>query len=110
MNAPFTADTPALQRRAWWLLAVMHVPFFGFVIAQGAFNLALPAASERNPLAVVLAVAACALQFRHSIAAAAGVRPRYWQLTLGLRGVSGIVNTKKNTPTGQSARLVGCRW
>lgn len=76
--------TPTLRRRAWWLLVVIHVPFFAFVIGQGGFGLALPAPSEYNAIAVALAIVACALQLRHSIASAAGIQPPHWRWTLAL--------------------------
>src|SRR5512133_2671080 len=78
------ATTPALRRRAWSLLVLMHVPFIAFAIAQGGFGLALPAPTAHKTIGFVLAVAACALQLRHSIASAAGFRPRYWRVTLAL--------------------------
>lgn len=78
------ATTPALRRRAWSLLVVMHVPFIAFAIAQGGFGLALPGPAAHKAIGFVLAVAGCALQLRHSVAAAAGFRPRYWRLTLAL--------------------------
>ena len=78
------STTPALRRRAWWLLVVMHVPFFAFVIGQGGFNLALAGHAEHTVIALVLTVAACVLQLRHSIASAAGIQPLHWRLTLVL--------------------------
>jgi len=76
------SSIPGLERRAQWLLAAMHIPFMGFVIGQGGFGLALPRPEHASWLGVPLSIAASALQLRHSLAVAAGVRPRYWQWTL----------------------------
>ena len=76
------APTLPLRRRALWLLVAMHVPFFGFTIGQGGLGLFFPANTEHNWIAFPLAVAAGAIQLRHSLAAAKGVRPRYWGWTL----------------------------
>jgi two-component system sensor histidine kinase DesK len=85
MTASLTlVPTTPLRRRAWWLLIGMHVPFIGFTIAQGGLGLALAPPLENIGVATVLAVAAGALQLRHSLAAADGVRPRYWAWTLAL--------------------------
>jgi two-component system sensor histidine kinase DesK len=62
----------------------MHVPFIGFTIAQGGLGLALPPPLTHVGVALVLALVAGALQLRHSLAAADGVRPRYWGWTLAL--------------------------
>src|SRR5437868_15065937 len=75
--------TPPLRGRAWSLLVLMHVPFIGFAIAQGGFGLALPGPAEHTAIGFTLAVAGCALQLRHSIAFASGIRPRCRRLTLG---------------------------
>ena len=75
---------PALRGRAWWLLIAIHVPSLAFTIAQGGFGLAFPASSGYETVAVPLAIAAGALQLRHSFAAAQGIRPRYWMWTLAL--------------------------
>jgi two-component system sensor histidine kinase DesK len=83
MNPMSTDSTvPPLQRRAQWLLAAMHIPFMGFVIGQGGFGLALPQPEHQSWLGVPLSIAAGALQLRHSLAVAAGVRPRYWRWSL----------------------------
>ena len=73
---------PPLERRAQWLLVAMHIPFMGFVLGQGGFGLALPQPEHQSWLGVPLAIAAGALQLRHSLAVAAGVRPRYWRWSL----------------------------
>ncbi len=66
-------------RRARWFLIVLHVPLVLFPVVI------VTAASQDpsgNPLIVVtLAVAIGALQMRHSLAAARGVRPRHWPWT-----------------------------
>jgi two-component system sensor histidine kinase DesK len=98
--SPSTSATPALRRQAWSLLLVMHVPFIAFVIAQGGFGLALPAPSTHNAIGFTLAIAACALQLRHSFAAASGIRPRYWRVTLPLLLVIAFVPIP----------LFGVRW
>ena len=82
--APELSATPALRRRAWWLLVVIHVPFFAFVVGQGGFSLALSALGDHNAIALTLAIVACALQLRHSIASAAGIQPAHWRWTLAL--------------------------
>jgi two-component system sensor histidine kinase DesK len=60
----------------------MHVPFIVFTVAQAGFGLALAAPSEHNAIAVPLILAAGAIQVRHSLAGAAGMRPRYWRWSL----------------------------
>ena len=69
---------PPLRRRAWWLLVAVHIPFVTFTVAQGAMRLAYPPPFEVNWGALFLALVAGALQLRHSLAVAEGVRPRYW--------------------------------
>jgi two-component system sensor histidine kinase DesK len=76
------ASAPPLQRRAWWLLVAIHVPSIAFVIAQVGLGLGFPGPSGHAPFALPLAIAASALQLRHSLASAQGVRPRYWQWSL----------------------------
>ena len=71
-----------LRRRAWWLLVAMHVPVIAFAVAQAGLGLAFPAASAHQAIALALVLAGGAIQLRHSLATAAGVRPRYWELTL----------------------------
>jgi len=74
---------PPLRRRAWWLLLAIHVPFIGFTVAQGGFRLAYPGPFDGDwPALAALALLAGVLQLRHSLAAAEGVRPRYWVWTL----------------------------
>jgi len=70
------------QRRAWWLLVAVHVPFIAFTIAQGGWGLAFPPKAQFDGVALSLAIVAGVLQLRHSFAAADGVRPRYWVWTL----------------------------
>ena len=81
-ESPTLPATPALRRRAWWLLVVMHVPFFAFLIGQGGFGLAFRAPVDYRAIGFVVALVACAIQLRHSLASAAGVRPRHWRVTL----------------------------
>jgi len=76
------------------------VPFIGFTVAQGGLGLAMPAPSLHNGLAVSLALVAGAIQLRHSLAAAAGVRPRYWQASLLILVAVAYV----------PAPLLGARW
>jgi two-component system sensor histidine kinase DesK len=71
-----------LQRRAWWLLIGAHIPFVAFIVAQAGFGLAFPPPVKYTWLALPLVLAASALQVRHSVAAAAGIRPRHWRWTL----------------------------
>jgi two-component system, NarL family, sensor histidine kinase DesK len=73
---------PPLRRSGWWLLFAIHVPSIAFVVAQGWLGLAFPAPARRDAIGLVLAVIACAIQLRHSVAAAQGIRPRYWMWTL----------------------------
>jgi two-component system, NarL family, sensor histidine kinase DesK len=73
---------PPLRRSGWWLLFAIHVPSIAFVVAQGWLGLAFPAPARRDAIGLVLAVMACAIQLRHSVAAAQGIRPRYWMWTL----------------------------
>ncbi len=81
------APDPPLRRRAWWLLVAVHVPFIGFTVAQGALRLAYPPPFAVNWGALVLALIAGALQLRHSLAVAEGVRPRHWVWSLLLVGL-----------------------
>ena len=76
------APDPPLRRRAWWLLLAIHVPFIAFTVAQGGLRLAYPPPFETNWGALFLALMAGALQLRHSLAVADGVRPRYWMWSL----------------------------
>ncbi|HTE45062.1 MAG TPA: histidine kinase [Gemmatimonadaceae bacterium] len=78
---PIDTSTP-LRRDARWLLVAMHVPFIAFAVAQGGLSLAFPASSDHEAIAVALALTAGAIQLRHSLAAAAGLRPRYWRWSL----------------------------
>jgi len=73
---------PPLRRSGGWLLFAIHVPSIAFVVAQGWLGLAFPAPARRDAIGLVLAVIACAIQLRHSVAAAQGIRPRYWMWTL----------------------------
>src|SRR5262245_16725423 len=63
------------------LLVAMHLPFFAFTVARGVTGLGFePPGNQWSALPLVLAAAA--IQVRHSLAAADGVRPRHWQWTL----------------------------
>jgi two-component system sensor histidine kinase DesK len=75
-------SAPPLRRQAWWLLLAIHVPSIAFVIAQGGLRLAFPGPEKHDVIALPLAIVASVLQLRHSIAAAQGIRPRYWVWTL----------------------------
>ena len=97
VSFPLSA-TPPLHGRGRWLLVAMHVPFFAFTIAQAGFGLAYPPPYPHSEIALPLVVLAGAIQLRHSLAAAAGMRPRYWRWSLllllviadGLAGLFGI--------------------
>lgn len=80
-STPIASSAP-LRRDAWWLLVAMHVPFIVFTVAQAGFGLAFVAPAEHNAIAVPLILAAGLIQIRHSLATAAGVRPRYWRWSL----------------------------
>ena len=82
MTAATLVADPPLRRRAWWLLLAIHVPSIAFVIAQGGLRLAFPGPSDYAPFMLPLTIVASGIQLRHSIAAAQGVRPRYWNWTL----------------------------
>jgi len=75
-------SAPPLRRQAWWLLLAIHVPSIAFVIAQGGLRLAFPGPEKHDVFALPLAIVASVIQLRHSIAAAQGIRPRYWMGTL----------------------------
>ena len=75
-------SAPPLRRQAWWLLIAIHVPSIAFVIAQVGLRLAFPGPETHDAIALPLAIIASAIQLRHSIAAAQGIRPRYWMWTL----------------------------
>jgi two-component system sensor histidine kinase DesK len=77
-----SSNAPLLQQRAWWLLIAIHVPFLVFIIAQGGFGLAFPPPAQYKWIGFPLALVVGAIQFRHSLAAAAGMRPRQWRWTL----------------------------
>src|SRR4051812_11913395 len=67
------------------LLVVVHLCSVAFSVASAGFGLAYPTPSPTLPapwIAPALVLAAGALQLRHSLATAAGVRPRYWQASL----------------------------
>jgi two-component system sensor histidine kinase DesK len=87
-----SADPP-LRRRAWWLLLAIHVPFIAFTAAQAGLRLAYPGPFEADWAALFLALLAGALQLRHSLAVAEGVRPRHWMLSLLLVGLIAWVPT-----------------
>src|SRR5688500_2558879 len=76
------SSVPPLRRRARWLLVAIHVPFIAFTIAQAGRGLAMPRMTQYDGIAVALTIAAGAIQLRHSLAVAEGVRPRYWMWTL----------------------------
>jgi two-component system sensor histidine kinase DesK len=82
MNARSTPPTAPWPRDAWQLLVALHAPFIVFAIAQPGFSLALPPPSNHGAAALALVLVASALQLRHSLAAARGTRPRYWQWSL----------------------------
>jgi two-component system, NarL family, sensor histidine kinase DesK len=82
MSAVLTpAEGFRLRRQAWWLLVAIHIPFIAFTAATAGLGLGF-APSEHDPLLLTLTLVAGAIQLRHSLAAAAGVRPRYWPWTL----------------------------
>src|SRR5262245_26275384 len=62
------------------VLVLMHLPFFLFTASISATGLGIWPAGGVAPLILVAAVAAA--QLRHSLAAADGLRPRFWQATL----------------------------
>jgi two-component system sensor histidine kinase DesK len=74
-----TRLTRILQPRG--LLVAMHLPFFAFTAAQTIFGLGNDSAGNLWS-ALPFVLIACTIQVRHSLAAADGVRPRHWQLTL----------------------------
>ena len=76
------SSVPPLRRRAWWLLVAIHVPFIAFTIMQAGLGLAMPRMTQYDGIALALTIAAGAIQLRHSLAVAEGVRPRYWMWTL----------------------------
>jgi two-component system sensor histidine kinase DesK len=84
MTARSTPTTPPWPRHAWQLLVALHAPFIVFAIAQPGLSLALPQPSHHDALAVALVLVASAIQLRHSLAAARGSHPRYWQWSLVL--------------------------
>ena len=70
-----------IARRPRGLLVAMHVPFVAFTAAQTITGLGFdPFGNRWSALPFVLI--ASTIQVRHSLAAAEGVRPRHWQLTL----------------------------
>jgi len=75
-------NAPPLERRARWLLIAVHIPFIAFTTLQGGLGLAMIRPLGYDSVALPLAIIASALQLRHSLAAADGVRPRHWQWSL----------------------------
>jgi two-component system sensor histidine kinase DesK len=66
-----------------WVFIAMHAPFVAFPILQVITGIpGIPDAPGLIALPVVLAAAA--IQVRHSLAAARGIRPRYWLWSLVL--------------------------
>src|SRR5215470_7419267 len=63
------------------LLVAMHLPFLAFATIQSVTGIAWPDPGTRW-IALPLVLCAAAIQLRHSLAAARGARPRYWQWTL----------------------------
>ena len=68
------------ERQATWFLIAMHVPFIGFTTTMAATGLGL-VSSSNGGIGLVLALSAGAIQLRHSLAAARGRRPRFWQVS-----------------------------
>jgi two-component system sensor histidine kinase DesK len=65
------------------LLVAMHLPFVGFTAAQAIAGLGYPFVPPgARWIALPFVLAAATIQIRHSLAAADGVRPRYWRFTL----------------------------
>ena len=81
VSLPLSAASP-LHRRAWWLLVAMHVPFIAFTVVQAGLGLAMPRMTQYDAIALALTIAAGAIQLRHSLAAAEGMRPRHWVWSL----------------------------
>jgi len=63
------------------LLLAMHLPFVAFTAAQTITGLGFDPPGTRW-IALPLVLTAGTIQVRHSLAAAEGVRPRHWRLTL----------------------------
>jgi len=70
--------TRILQPRG--LFVAMHLPFFAFTAAQSITGLGSCPGIRWSALPLILI--AGALQVRHSLSAAEGIRPRHWQWTL----------------------------
>src|SRR5262245_52937134 len=71
--------TRILQARS--LLVAMHLPFVGIIASSAVTSPGVDSQSSRwSALPCVLA--AGAIQVRHSLAAADGIRPRHWEWTL----------------------------
>jgi two-component system, NarL family, sensor histidine kinase DesK len=75
------ADGFRLRRQAGWLLVAIHIPFIVFAAATAGLGLSF-VPLKQDPLLLTLTLVAGAIQLRHSLAAAAGARPRYWPWTL----------------------------
>jgi two-component system, NarL family, sensor histidine kinase DesK len=65
------------------LLVAMHLPYMAFLLARAITGLGFDSAGNRWSV-LPLVLTATAIQVRHSLAAADGVRPRHWQWTLFL--------------------------
>ena len=63
-----------------WLLVAMHLPLIAFPVVQVATG--APRLAPAPPAMVPLVLIAAALQVRHSLAAARGIRPRFWKWSL----------------------------
>jgi len=93
-------EATSTRRRARWLLVAIHIPFVMFTVAQAGLNLGLGAPSPSDAIPVALALLAGLVQLRHSLAAADGMRPRYWRWSLLLLVVIAYA------PAG----VLGSRW
>lgn len=82
-NAPATASkvaTPWMLRRARWFLLIMHIPVVGIAWSDAVF-LNTGGAALHPVVITALTLALLGVQFRHSLAASRGQRPRGWLLT-----------------------------
>ena len=86
-RSPLPSDTRLVDRplgavrRARWLLIVAHVPFVVFAPLSVVHDFDVRGGGHHPLPPILLGVVMAVCQLRHSLAAARGVRPRFWPLT-----------------------------
>lgn len=84
-------DWLARLRQPRVLLVALHVPFIAYAAAYGVGGWGMDVYGVQW-VALPLALIAGAIQIRHSLAVAAGGRPRYWQWSLAVLLLAAVIN------------------